>query len=126
LSVKDLALLQAARLIADSLNATDLAVVVSTSGEIYSGFTSDHAKLHDSIVQLRRHALNESVGGECPDISYYQADLIQNKNDAAALATATQDAIAALDQQRRSWSLDPRLAECSCWARRAGALRSHS
>lgn len=95
LSVKDLARLQEAgsRLLAGSLNATDFAVVVSTSGETYSGFTSDHAKLHDSIMQLRRHALNESVGGECPDISYYQADLIQNKNDATALATATQDAI---------------------------------
>jgi VWFA-related protein len=94
-SVKDLALLQGAgsRLLADSLNATDLAVVVSTSGETYSGLTRDNAKLHDSIMQLRRHALSEPVGGECPDISYYQADLIQNKNDATALATATQDAI---------------------------------
>ena len=32
----------------------------------------------------------------CPDISYYQADLIMNQNDPTALQAAVQDAIACM------------------------------
>ena len=38
---------------------------------------------------------------DCPDISYYQADLIQNKNDPQALAVATEDAVQCAFQWRR-------------------------
>ncbi len=37
------------------------------------------------------------MGSECPDISYYMADLIQNKNDQTALQAAAQEVLATCD-----------------------------
>jgi VWFA-related protein len=63
-------------------------VVASTSGKTNSGWTHDRAKLEDAIMSLQTQALYRPDGSECPRIDYYQADLIVNKNDTAALADA--------------------------------------
>jgi VWFA-related protein len=77
-----------------SLQPTDRAAIFSTSGQTVLDFTDDHTKLHATLLTLRPHPI---AGGEglnpCPDVSYYLADLIVNKNDSQALQTASFDTL---------------------------------
>jgi VWFA-related protein len=77
-----------------SLQPTDRAAIFSTSGQTVFDFTDDRAKLHDTLLAFRPHPVAGS--GEatpCPDVDYYMADLIINKEDSQALKTATLDAL---------------------------------
>jgi VWFA-related protein len=73
-----------------TLSPTDIAAVLATSGT-NSGLTRDRAKLKQAIMSLRVSSLLHDNGHECPNMSYYQGDLIVNKNDGIALEAATQE-----------------------------------
>ena len=77
-------------LLAGSLVDSDIAAVVSLSGRTNSGLTRDRAKLHDAIMSLKPALLYQSDNADCPQITYYQADLMENKHN----NTAEQDAVA--------------------------------
>jgi VWFA-related protein len=64
-----------------ALADSDMAGVVSTSGKTNSGLTRDRSKLQEAIMGLRPAALYRSSSADCPNIDYYQADLIENKHD---------------------------------------------
>ena len=88
--------------LADSLGTTGRAAIYTTSGHSSVDFTNDIAKLKDAMLRIQ--PANGSKGGKaCPDISYYQADLIRNREDAQALEVAVEDAIvcASLDSHMR-------------------------
>ncbi len=72
----------------DALTGTDMAAVVSMSGNTNSGLTRDRAKFQDAIVDLQPRPLFQADGADCPKIDYYQADLIENKHDPTALQEA--------------------------------------
>ncbi|MGZ7103756.1 MAG: VWA domain-containing protein, partial [Candidatus Angelobacter sp.] len=93
LSLGDLAQAQKAgtKILAASLTETDMAAVVSLSGEINSGLTTDRAPLHDAIMKLRPQNLYRTTGSECPPMDYYRADLIENKHNSNALEAAIQE-----------------------------------
>jgi VWFA-related protein len=74
------------------LPVTSRAAVFTTSGQVTQDFTDDVAKLRDAMLRIQPRS-NLKPGTDCPDLTYYQADLIQNKNDRQALQAATQDAI---------------------------------
>ncbi|MGA7928822.1 MAG: VWA domain-containing protein [Candidatus Sulfotelmatobacter sp.] len=77
-----------------SLQPTDRTAIFSTSGQTVLDFTDDHAKLHDTLLTLRsRPVATGNVANPCPDVSYYMADLIINKEDMQALQTAALDAL---------------------------------
>jgi VWFA-related protein len=76
------------------LRPTDRAAIFSTSGQTTLEFTDDHAQLHATLLRLQPRPIARAFGHDCPDISYYQADLILNKNDPQATQVAIQDAIA--------------------------------
>jgi VWFA-related protein len=82
---------QAARFF-DSLAPSDRVGIYSTSGQFTQEFTDDHELLRKVLLKILPHSPTAGLH-ECPDISYYQADLIQNKNDLQALAVATEDAV---------------------------------
>jgi len=88
----------ATRHLTTALQPADRAAVYTTSGRTMLDFTDDRAKLQDTVMKLRPVTLYQSAGGDCPDISYYVADLIQNKNDPMALQYATQEALACSPQ----------------------------
>lgn len=90
LSAEDLAQVQkaSAQLFDSALLGTDMAAVVSTSGQTNSGLTRDHAKLQLAMMSLRSRALYRSSGGDCPSLGYYQADLIESNHDGPALQDA--------------------------------------
>lgn len=77
-----------------SLRPTDRAAIFSTSGQTVLDFTDDHTQLHNALLTLKPRPIAGSGGANpCPEVSYYMADLIVNKNDFTALKTATLDAL---------------------------------
>ncbi len=76
----------------DSLAPSDRVGIYSTSGQFTQEFTEDHELLRKSLLNILPRSPTAGLH-ECPDISYYQADLIQNKNDLQALAVATEDTV---------------------------------
>jgi VWFA-related protein len=76
-----------------SMRAADRAAIYTTSGQTMLEFTDDRDKLHETLLRLRPRPIARNSMQDCPDISYYMADLIQNKNDAQALGAATQETV---------------------------------
>ena len=85
------------RHLAESLNAVTRAAVFTTSGQGDVDFTDDGAKLHEALMKLMARPTLEPHSGDCPDISYYEADQIVNKNDPTALHAAAQEVLATCD-----------------------------
>jgi VWFA-related protein len=91
LSIEDLAAAKTAGIhtITEGLAASDMAAVVSTSGKVNSGLIRDRSALKDAVLSLQPRNVYRSSRLDCPNISYYQADLIINKHDEPALQDAT-------------------------------------
>ena len=77
----------------ESLSATDRVAIYTTSGRGEIDFTDDRARLHDALNGVIPHPVSGSGTSECPHMSYYMADMIQNHQDTQALEAATQDAV---------------------------------
>ena len=76
-----------------TLATTDRAAIYTTSGRVQLDFTDDSDKLQETLKQIRPSSIEESEATKCPNVSYYMADLIENKHDQRALQTAIQDAM---------------------------------
>src|SRR5271170_6050596 len=76
----------------DALAPSDRVGIYTTSGQFTLEFTDDHALLRKALLSIVPHSPTAGIH-DCPDVSYYQADLIQNKSDPQALAVATEDAV---------------------------------
>ena len=76
-----------------TLRPTDRAAIMSTSGQTLLDYTDDRAALHAALLSLKPHPVSGSGATECPDISYYMADLIVNKQDTQVMALASDDAL---------------------------------
>jgi VWFA-related protein len=83
---------QAAERHFSTLRPTDRAAVFTISGVTTQDFTDDHALLHQALLHLQPRPIAGGPQIECPEIGYYQADLIINKNDPQALQVAAQEA----------------------------------
>jgi len=77
----------------NTLGPTDRAAIYTTSGQTQLEFTDDRDKLHETLSRLMPRPIGMRGGSQCPDISYYMADLIVNKNDPTALSVATQETL---------------------------------
>jgi VWFA-related protein len=76
-----------------TLQQTDRAAIFTTSGQVQLDFTDDRAKLTETLNRIKPSSIASTGATECPNVSYYMADLIQNKQDSVALQVAAQDAI---------------------------------
>jgi VWFA-related protein len=85
------------RHLTESLDPATRAAIFTTSGQGNVDFTDDRAKLHEGLMKLMSRPTIGPPGSECPDISYYIADLIQNKNDPSALHMAAAQVLASCD-----------------------------
>jgi VWFA-related protein len=79
--------------LSNTLKPTDRAAIYTTSGQTMLDFTDDRDKLHATLLKLQPRSITRTGGQDCPDVSYYMADLIQNKNDPTALNVATQETL---------------------------------
>lgn len=94
LSTSDLELAQRAvgKLLEDPLPASDTVAVLSTSGT-NSGLIRDRAKLQQTILNIKSDNVYRSNPHDCPNVDYYNADLILNKHDDMTLQAAIEDTI---------------------------------
>jgi len=109
LKLEDIAQVQgaAARTI-DALQPTARAAIFTTSGQGVVDFTDDRAKLRDALLKLRPRPIGRSGAQQCPDVSFYMADMMANKydllnynnNPPLQAATAETMACMGLDQQQ--------------------------
>lgn len=76
-----------------SLRASDRAAVFTTSGQTMQDFTDDRDQLHAALMKIMPHPIAHMNVQECPDLDYYMADMIVNKNDPTALQGAVADYI---------------------------------
>jgi VWFA-related protein len=99
LDVGDLsrAKIAALKFIDTQVKPSERLAIFNISGRSQVDFTDDHEKIRTAIKTL----IPTPVGAydpknehDCLQITYYQADLIQNKNDQQAEAAATADALA--------------------------------
>ncbi len=79
----------AARVLATQFQPFDRVAIYTTSGQLAQDFTDDQAKLQDALLRLRPRPRSGDLVTKCPDISYFLADLIVNRDDGQALAVAT-------------------------------------
>ena len=94
----------AARHVESQLKLTDRAAIFTTSGQGTVDFTDDRDRLRDGLARLIPRPIARSSRQECPDISYYQADQIVNRNDADSLNAAVTEFMIC----QRMDSTDPR------------------
>ena len=77
-----------------ALAASDRVGIFSSSGQFVQQFTADREVLKKALLGVQPHSpTGGALAHECPDVSYYQADLIQNGHDDQALAVAAEDAV---------------------------------
>ena len=92
MSAEDLVHAQQAaeQVLAGALTGTDMAAAVSVSGRVNSGLTRDRANLQQAMMSLQPLGLFRAESLDCPDISYYEAVLIEDKHDSIAIQDANQ------------------------------------
>ena len=79
-------------MLAESLAPSDMAAVVSLSG-INTGLTQDRSALQQAVRKLNVQGIYQRVESDCPNIDYYQADLIQDKRNSTVLESAIESAM---------------------------------
>src|SRR6267154_1750664 len=77
----------------EGLAASDRVSLNTTSGQLTQEFTDDHDKLAKALLGITPRPLTGAGFHDCPDVSYYQADLIVNRSNQQALDVATEEAI---------------------------------
>lgn len=76
-----------------TLQPTDRAAIFTTSGQTVLDFTDDQTILRNTLLNLQPRPVTGSGTNGCPSMTYYEADLIENKRDTQALEVATRDAL---------------------------------
>ncbi len=75
----------------DMLQPTDRVAILTTSGVEVAGFTADRERLREALKKVRLQPPGGSKSVQCPQVSYYMADLMLNGWD-PALQVAAADA----------------------------------
>jgi VWFA-related protein len=76
-----------------ALAPSDRVSINTTSGQLTQEFTDDHEALKKALFGIVPRPMATGGSPGCPDVNYYEADLIVNKSDAQALSVATEDAV---------------------------------
>jgi VWFA-related protein len=78
----------------ETLKGADRAAIFTTSGQTTLDFTDERDKLQATMNRIMPRSRVITSGTQCPDISPYMADLIQNKNDQTALTASAREMVA--------------------------------
>ena len=114
--------------LAQVMDATTRAAVYTTSGQVTQDFTDDRDALIGTMNRVLPQPRPLVQGQECPDISFYQADLIVNKDDQQALAAAVAEAmtcVTAPDQQTAQAIAEPLARASAMRALSVGEAETH-
>ena len=102
--------------ILDAMGPTDRVGVYTSSGQIKQEFTADSEQLKAALQQITPRPLAQERE-TCPEMTYYEADLITNKNDPQSFAVAQDDAL------QCAFGGDPQQASGAAAMARAAAQR---
>jgi VWFA-related protein len=95
--------------ILEAMGPADRVGIYTSSGQVTQEFTADRELVKRALTQIMPRPVNSGAGfHECPEITYYQADLIENQNNDQALSVATEDAVQCAfngDETKRSTAL---------------------
>ena len=97
----------------DKMAATDRAAIFTTSGQVSQDFTDDRDLLHAALAKLHPRPISGQGQNRCPNMSYYMADLIQNKNDPNALQAAALDTMACMNLDPTDIATAQRMAQAA-------------
>jgi VWFA-related protein len=78
--------------LAENLRPDERVAIYTTSGKVMLDFTDDLGKIGEAVLRIMPHI--NTTDHDCPPVTYYQADQIQNNHDASALQVAVADALA--------------------------------
>ncbi|MGA2697500.1 MAG: VWA domain-containing protein [Terriglobales bacterium] len=98
-----------------TLHPTDRAAIFTTSGKTMLDFGDDPAKLQETLLRLRPAPTADQIN-PCPDISYFQADLIVNKHDAEATKVAVQEYLTCSQMGPNAAQLAPQVVSSTAQA----------
>jgi VWFA-related protein len=101
----------AGRHIDKALLSTDRAAIYTTSGQTVQDFTDDKALLHEALAKLRVTPITGQGLRNCPNMTYYMADQIVNKNNATVLGAATQDVMSCMSLDPRQYQMAQQMAQ---------------
>jgi VWFA-related protein len=91
----------AEKYIAASLKPADRVAIYTTSDRTSLDFTDNRDELHRTLLSLRPQPITRTNSQECPDISFFMADLIVNKNDDQALNASVIEVMGCQDIRER-------------------------
>jgi VWFA-related protein len=74
-----------------AMGTGDRLSIFTTSGLIQQDFTADREKLNEALQRIVPHRLVQSASTDCPPMTFYEAYLIMDLRDQAALAVAVHD-----------------------------------
>lgn len=96
MSMEDTAFVRsAATKVFGALAPSDRVGINTSSGQFKLPFTADREAMSQALVSIVPHPTSGGSGfHDCPEVSYYEADLIENRHDPQALQVATEDAVA--------------------------------
>jgi VWFA-related protein len=77
----------------DALAPTDRVGIYSTSGQTTQEFTQDRAALRKVLLGILPRTVTAAGFHDCPEVSYYEADQIENVRNSQAVAVAIEDAV---------------------------------
>jgi VWFA-related protein len=77
----------------ETMTPRDRVGIYTTSAQVQQDFTSDKDKLKKALSGILPKTATNTGLADCPNVTYYVADLIQNKNDSQALQIAERDAL---------------------------------
>ncbi len=76
-----------------ALAPSDRVAIYTTSGQLTQDFTDDRSLLTKALLGIVPRPLTQHTSSDCPDMTYYEADLIANKKDLQALAVAADETL---------------------------------
>jgi VWFA-related protein len=79
-----------ARHLRSDVRPGDRSAIFTSSGQGGSGFTNDQDKLQSALARLMPRPMSAARTG-CPNIGYYEADLIANRRDSMAIQAAVRE-----------------------------------
>lgn len=76
-----------------ALAPSDRVAFYTTSGQFKQEFTNDRDAMKKALFGIIPRHMSDENFHDCPDVSYYQADLIENRRDSQSLAVAAEEAV---------------------------------
>lgn len=101
-----------------ALAPSDRVAINTTSGQLTQDFTDDRSLLEKALLGILSRPVTHHTPSDCPDMTYYEADLIVNKNDLQALAVAADETLVC------AFSGDPNMRAAATATAQAAATRA--